>query len=238
MNTQQANIFLEKINNLFKNMQSGSVSAIERDLMLGYIRRLYESFLADESAPVPVSAVKINVPKKEEEVQAYTPPRIIVVPDMEPEPVVAPPPRIIAVPPSVAAEMSVTEIVAEPQPLQPVAAPEQLRWQSPRDIQETETNLFEQKDVTLDPSERLTANQPIENLHSALSINEKIATLNDLFGGDHAAFNETLGALNSMMEFEQAKELLKKMAFRYDWASAAKEPKAKNFIKIVRRKFL
>ena len=50
MNLQKAKILLEKINALHRsmNMDQGNIASIERDLMLSYVRQLYEACLEDE----------------------------------------------------------------------------------------------------------------------------------------------------------------------------------------------
>jgi hypothetical protein len=51
MDSQQARILLEKINALQKSigLDEGDISGIERDLMLSYIRQLYETYLHGDS---------------------------------------------------------------------------------------------------------------------------------------------------------------------------------------------
>ena len=55
MDLQHAKILLEKINALYKSISADEnrVSSIERDLMLSYIRQLYDSFLEVEEIEPP-----------------------------------------------------------------------------------------------------------------------------------------------------------------------------------------
>ena len=233
--------------------EGSEVADIERDLMLGYTRQFYEILTEREEKNSPKSITpteKIIVPPPVVVPDLYQPPRIIVVPDMDEEEYQMPtktaePTPQAAETPTEAMEilpLAAAEVPTQPSEILPTVVAEMpkepLRWQSPRDIQEAENHLFDEAEISNDPSERFAFNTRIENLHGAMSINDRVSTLNDLFNGDHVVFKETLDALNEMADFEQAKERLKKMAFRYDWASAAKESKSKNFIKTVRRKFL
>ncbi|NBC09512.1 MAG: hypothetical protein GVY26_20160 [Bacteroidetes bacterium] len=86
MNLEQAKVTLDKINSLFNSLQhdGGKVSSIERDLMLSYVKQLYESFLHESaSANSTPSNEQPALPKEEPAPirRGYTPPRIIEVPD-------------------------------------------------------------------------------------------------------------------------------------------------------------
>jgi len=86
-------------------------------------------------------------------------------------------------------------------------------------------------------SDRLSST-PVSDLTKAMGINEKVFTVNELFGGNSDEMNNMLTALNGLSSFEEAKSvLMRSVAAKYDWASAAKVKKAKNFIKLIQRRY-
>ncbi len=77
---------------------------------------------------------------------------------------------------------------------------------------------------------------PIQDLRRAMGINERIFTINELFGGDQNAFDATVDRLNRFASFEQAKAyLIKEVAVPFGWTDPQKKEIAKNFIRLVRR---
>ncbi len=97
--------------------------------------------------------------------------------------------------------------------------------------------LFEQPEAR-ELSDRLSS-LPIRDLHKSMGLNERVFTINELFGGDQNAFNLTLDMLNSFSNFEQAKAYLSEnIADQYNWASKRKRAKAKSFVKLVRRRYV
>ncbi len=241
MDFQKAGILLEKIHALFKNMSadSDSVSEIEKDLMRAYLRQFYEFFLphgespAEAAAPVelppvitrkPVKKIEpvVEEPEEEEEDEAD---------EEEEELVFTPPPP----PPPKKKEkekrIETPELKAErPEP------PKMPRMPEPEEEEELE-NLFEHHQAR-ELSEKLSE-LPIQDLGKAMGLNEKIFTINELFNGDQEAFKQTIQALNSLPSFEEAKNfLVREVAVRYNWAHQDKKNKAKNFIKIVRRRYI
>lgn len=87
MNTQRAKILLEKVNALFKSMSvdEANITAIEKDLMLSYLRQLYDSVLENSSSTTststPSSTRKASPRASSTEKPTYKPPRIIEIPD-------------------------------------------------------------------------------------------------------------------------------------------------------------
>ncbi len=79
---------------------------------------------------------------------------------------------------------------------------------------------------------------PIGDIKKAMGLNERISTQNELFGGDAADFENTVSALNQLRNYEEAKNyLIRDMAVKYNWLGKAKKEKAKEFIKLVRRRY-
>ncbi len=88
-----------------------------------------------------------------------------------------------------------------------------------------------------DLSEQLSESK-ISDLTEAMGINEKIFTINELFDGDAALFDQTISVLHGSSSLQEAQDYLAKgVAQDLDWSSRDKKKKAKNFIKLVRRLF-
>jgi hypothetical protein len=241
MDFQKAQILLDKINVLFKSMRvdQSNIASIEKDLMQSYIKQLYEIFMQIDTnqaapssftAPPPPPKKKIEILKEEPkempistgEEPMYKPPRIIEMPT-EPEP--TPEPK------------------AEPEPILKEEPPKKAPVEtSPSYTAKTSGSdgevevLFEQPEVR-ELSERLEQ-LPISDLTKAMGLNERIFTINELFGGDQSAFSQVVDALNNLDSFEEARAYLtQQVVNKYGWASKEKKQKAKNFIKLVRRRY-
>lgn len=80
---------------------------------------------------------------------------------------------------------------------------------------------------------------PLKDLTKAMSINERIFTIKELFGNDKEEYQNMMTALNGLGSFEEAKQiLLGSVATKYKWGSKGKMKKAIGFIKTVRRRYL
>lgn len=248
MNLPQAKTLLEKIITLYKTMSNDekNISPIERDLMLSYIRQLYESFLevsqqnatpaAKVSQPTPPPVVqKVEVPK-------VTPPPPPVV-EERPKPVYEAPKPPVIEPPKV--EIEQPRIVTPPPPVQPVhQAPPVVQapptYSAPSNsysnISSEILTLFEDKSSN-ELSDKL-ANMPIGDLTKALGFNDKLLMQNELFNGDKTAFDDILRNLNNASSFDNAKGLLIALASKYNWTVSEERKKhAQSFVKLVRRRF-
>ena len=273
MDLNKAKILIEKINSLHKSMGSDAshIAAIEKDLMLSYIRQLYEVVLSETTdaakpaskveiikstpkttsrpnPPIPQKPVELEVilPDEVEEIQApvnidpprvvRTTPRVIEVPDSlssyqvpvsAPRPTPPPPPPPPVAPPPVAPPPPVVQTPA------PAPAPPATVYTS--DDEEIE-ELFAE-DSARELSEKLS-NLPIKDLRKAMGLNEKIFTMNELFGGNQPVYDATINDLNGLNNFQEAKAyLIKNIAGKYGWTKGSKKKKAQNFIKLVRRRY-
>lgn len=247
MDLQQAKILLKKINTLNDSLtlDNGPIASIERDLMLSYVRQLYEAYLdtssnngqvltkrpaagskvaADsagpelEIVPPPSEPETIEEPPR----RKYTPPRIIEIPDTAPvpEPVKTSPP-----PPPPPVQKTVT-----PEP-QAVAARTSTGSSDPRI-----RALFDEKQAR-ELSEKLSL-QPLRDLTKGLSINDRLLYTNDLFNKDSNLFNAALRQLNDMSGMSEARPFLEEQAARYNWTDGEKADVAMDFIKHVRRRYV
>lgn len=241
MDLQRADIILEKINSLYKSISlSDNPSAIERDLMLRYVQQLYESFLHDDISPKAYEAPKPPPPPPAPKPQpAYQPPRIIEVPDNLQRPtstVTTPPPappQPTPPPPAPQPEPR-PEPIAPPQPEQPVRRPD--RPAPAPTTPKKYAALFEFKEAS-DLSEKL-GTRPIQDLTKSLAINDRLLYMNELFGRDLNALNDSLSQLNKYDNLDEAKELLVQLADRYDWASDDRMGTARDFVRLIRRRYL
>lgn len=263
MNLQKSKILLDKINALHKSMlmDEGNIAAIERDLMLSYVRQLYETMLEDgatKAAPPVRPATKsveqprfeiIEVPIEEvepepEEKPVYRAPRIIELPDSlkdftEPTPQPKPKPTYQAPPPPQPKPQQTyrpPEPKPEPRPVIPKPEPKPEPKVEQTTIKPEHELLFE-RPGTKDLSEKL-GEQPIRDLTKAIALNDKLLYANELFGKELVAFNEAIHRLNNMHSFEEAKTYMSKLAEQYDWTAEHRLEMAKDLSKLVRRRFI
>jgi hypothetical protein len=246
MNLPQTKIFLEKIISLYKTLSSDekNISPIERDLMLSYIRQLYETVL-DTSGTPSVSAPIKSTPTPQP-VVAPPPPKVEVykAPTPPPPPVQQPTPVVVEQPKPVYEAPKVVEQAAYMPPPVPTPPPV-VEQPKPTPVVHTSHGghipadvaaLFEEN-TGKELSDKL-ANTPIADLTKAFGFNDRLLTQNELFGGNKTVFDEVVKDLNNSSGFDTAKGLLVSLAAKYHWAANEDRKKqAKAFIKLVRRRF-
>jgi hypothetical protein len=258
MSLQKSKILLDKITALHHSIAAdGKVSSIERDLMLSYLRQMYETFIdiaEDTAIPMPPPPA----PKVAEPIERPTPPPAAPVvmeyvvtpttpvaePREQPKPT-PPPPPIVETP---APKVEVVEVVAEvpkptpppvvqppvnifPEPPKPRAAQKPLIKLANERVDQSE--LFEEK-MKKELSDKL-GETPLDDIRKGMGLNEKMLILNELFDGKHQEFDDAVHTLNTIGSFESAKNVLATLSQRFDWAS--KEKFAKPFIRLVRRRY-
>jgi len=234
MDLNKAQLLLDKINRLYKSMSLDpeNVAQIEKDLMRDYIKQLYGSFLEEtKGTPAPIVQKKsspppIIEPKRIQPVRASPPPVT--------ERIISPPPvakRIIAPPP-------VEEVVVETPPPTPIHQPRASTPSPPSfGANEDGDQLFSVENGT-ELSHKLSS-LPIADLNKAMGINERIFTINELFRGDSRAFKHTMNELNQLSTFNEAKAyLMQHIVTSFDWTNKTRRNKAKNFIKLIRRRYI
>ena len=233
MNLDKTKVVLKKINRLYELINDiGEASMTEKDLLKAYVIDLYDAVTTEDSSDiVDLEAAEMQkklkkqrklekkLKKKEEKLQSKKASAVAPAP-VEPETI---------------------EKVAEPKPLVKAAQPApsqsvKVTATAQSGVSEALKELFEvQKGNEL--SDRLSQ-QPITDLTKAMAINEKIFTVNELFGGNSDEMNNMLVALNGLNTFDEAKSILmRSVAAKYDWASSAKVKKARTFIKMVQRRY-
>ena len=246
MNLDKIQLVLDKINRLHKSMSLDpeNVAQIEKDLMKDYVKLLYGACLDDHTpsiprkierkenfepsfeASTPIVTQRRSIERQSTPNPTPTPKRVEYVPPVE---------RIIAPPP--VAKPVVEEVVAETPP--PVYQPHVTAARSNKntDIPKEYSSLFHQEEGK-ELSHKLSS-LPISDLHKAMGINERIFTINELFRGDSMAFKHTMTSLNQLSSFEEAKNYLaQNVAGEFDWVNKSKINKAKNFIRLVKRRYI
>lgn len=264
MDWQKVQVAIKKINALYKSMSmgEGDITSIERDLMLNYIRQLYEVFLVEEEGKGTIS--KSTSPGLERQKK----PDFEIVDNEEErslekeektEPKKTAPPKIIEIPES----LKDLETDAKEQPRQPdlESDPEPpVKKQNPpppkaepRKFQPDPMSREEQARPT--PSKRpdlevlfdfkqgseladKLSDQPVEDLTKALSINDRLLYMNELFGKDMGELDESLKLMNRFESLQEAKSLIYNLAEQYNWTAEEKVDIAKDFIRLVRRRYL
>ena len=245
------------------SLDEENVAPIEKDLMRDYVKQLYDAFLQSEEHAVPVTPTprRVATPKP-----TYTQPAVVRQKVATPPPPVvktipvvktAPPPAVVETvhvvntppppppPPPVVEEVVATRTV----PVTPsvVAQKPVIAVPTPRP-QKAATNyaavdpehadLF---DINLDSkelSEKLSLTK-INDLNNAMGLNERIFTVNELFGADNSLYRNTIRDLNALNSFDEAKAYLSSnVAEKFNWTQKNKRNKAKIFIKLVRRRYL
>lgn len=240
MDLQHAKALFNKISALFDSIDDGSnkISTIERDLMLSYIRQLYETFLTTRAeAPAEQRPLRST-----ENPNSQTPFEVVAPENPKPPKKVSKPPKIIEIPDS----LKDLEPAPPPRPKIKAKSIETLKPESkpePRPIVSGKTNptnnynaLFEFKAAT-ELSEKLSERK-IEDLSKSLAINDRLLYMNELFGKDPNTLNDALKLLNNYESLDDARGLLTNLAEQYDWLEEEKIPIAQGFIKLVRRRYI
>jgi len=220
MNLAKAKILLDKINRLYTSMSldEDNVATIEKDLMRDYVKQLYDAFLSEKTAVAVPTRPRRTTPKP-----TYTPAPVVrkKVAVVTPPPPPPPPPVVEATPTPVA--------VPTPTP----------RKVTPATVVDPEhADLFQVSTDAKELSEKLGQTR-ISDLNNAMGLNERIFTVNELFGADNSLYRNVIRDLNNLNSFEAAKAYLStNVAEKFNWTHKSKRNKAKNFIKLVRRRYL
>ncbi|MCH2046070.1 MAG: hypothetical protein MK212_18285 [Saprospiraceae bacterium] len=81
--------------------------------------------------------------------------------------------------------------------------------------------------------------KPISNLEHAIAIGKRYQFVGQLFGGDMANYSTTLDKLNNMNTFDEARlHIEQNLIGKYNWMSSKYKELAKDFVKLVRRRYL
>ena len=245
MNIKKVEKQVRKISQLLENIkEEGHVNKIERDLMMSYIRDLYEKVSdldsdsstgkrskksTSHSAPVietrpvetPAAPVEMADVVRKEVQERTTPP---AQPEPRREDPYQSPPFVARETPSASFAASETPVAVSTPVVESPSAPEEL------------LELFDVGAIS-EISDKLSRS-PIADLTKSMGINEKIFTVQELFGGDKNLFDKSMADLNGLTSLEQARDyLVTHVAIDQDWASVGKIKKAANFVKLISRRY-
>lgn len=238
---------IKKINSVldvFK--EDNKLSLIEKDLLLGYVRELYDLIRESDAEVVEVKHEPIIV--KSQDHKEVKPELVKVLEDKKPEPIVENEKAVIELvaEPIIETPVIITPIIEEKKiVVEKVEVKEAVKQtvtesvtitQSTFNISEDLEAIFIQEEVS-DLSEKISMSR-IEDISKVIGINERIFTINELFGSDAKLFESTLSKLNKASNFEEAKGIIiNEVALPKNWEKDNKLKKAQQFIKHVRRKF-
>jgi len=80
---------------------------------------------------------------------------------------------------------------------------------------------------------------PLGDLNKALGLNEKFLYINELYGGDVAKFQASMKVLNDGNNFDNARAHMEtELIEKFEWMNKLKKSIAKDFVKLVRRRYL
>jgi hypothetical protein len=239
MDIKNFNRKLHKISSLAENANDDNdLTALEHDLLLSYIRDLYEIALDHKvSEPARRESKPVVNPITDrpqvEQIQPVTPSVVHVVKEI----VVETPPQVV-VAEEQTARIEIQHIEPEKIIEKPIEVINTIKKAGKEIIsQEIMDELFAEERIS-DLSDKLSLS-PIKDLTKSMGINEKIFTQQELFGNNQQQFITTLEKLNNCQNFTEAKQyLLENVINDFGWTSEGKVKKAATFIKLVKRKFV
>ena len=247
MDLIRAQHLLTKIQAFIEDGNDSSLSRLEKDLIKSYVIQLYDALSSETQTRIPdvVKAPEITAQKFH---QPETPQVITTKPIVQPEEKIVFQPEVKEVPQVPEIKVPVVEpviTVRKPEPtpvyaqhtepvLKVVHQPELLH--TSKDAVPALTKLFEMPFG--DDSSGISSRAPVASIESALGLNERIFTLNELFGGNKTLFDSTCTELNNLHSYEEATSLLMRgPARQFDWSDPARIKMAEHFIRIVARRY-
>ncbi len=252
MDYKKAKTILRKLNSMLESFENlgEPLSDIECEMLLRYsdeFRKLIPTDIEEEDVVEIVKKPAATKKKKKEKKKAI--PVVEMIEEVEEEVITEEIKQEVEEAPVVEIETVSEEYdvppVVEPAPVKvakPKKAPAKAKTEKKSLVATEEeivedVDLWEKKEFT-ELSEKLSFS-PIKNIFKSISINERIFTQNELFGGDHLSFRSTLEQLEEKANFEEAVAFLRNgVAKDQQWDSPKKIKKASQFMKLVQRRFL
>lgn len=221
--------------------EDNKISHLEKDLLLGYVRELYDLIRESDvdhveskthvensmrSVPVtntsnlqskPIDVVEHQTINQVSQIEKQTEqlPKPVEAIKKEVQPVQA---------------VDIKQVVSKKEEVKLVG--KKPGSEAPLDLE----SLFKVEEVT-DLAEKLSMSK-IGDISKVIGINERIFIVAELFGGDKKFFDSTLSKLNSCVTFEEAKSIIiHEVAKPMEWEKEDRIKKAQHFVKQVRRKF-
>ena len=267
MDIKKAHRLLTKIQAFLDDGHGQELSRLEKDLIKSYVQQLYDAVTTDvndsseETSKITEShkprhtieePVKKELPfHHSEPVRQETPKPVFqeyVAPVEKP---VTPPPVFTETPAPVMKEKvedfqsKVQEPIHlhethtySPPVIEPVkhVQPQEKNVHTSSDPQEALNKLFDQQKS--DDSSVRFGHVPIPSIESAMGLNERIFTLNELFGGDKVLFDAWCTRLNNLNSFTEARQvLISGPAKDFRWGDPERIKMAEQFIRIIARRY-
>jgi len=232
MNLDKTAKALKKINRLYDIINDiGEASATEIDLLKAYAKDLYESLADDDEMVNNKTAKELEKKRKKEEKKQRKEEEKKAAAEAEARAKKEAEEKAAKNP-----EIS-EQNISKPQPAASSATDTKMAAPAaPSGFSTEMVELFE-VDAVSELSDKLSSS-PIKDLTKAMGINEKIFTVNELFGGNQDEFNNLMTAMNGLGSYDEAKGvLMKSAASKYDWDAPGKQKKARTLIKLIQRRF-
>lgn len=234
MNHKKIKKQINKINSFFESITADDeISKIEKNLLLSYISKLYESILdpidnlvAEAKTSRPVAMKKKTAAEIERKSYQKTETGLPIVEEVE----------IISTPQEILVKEAVKPItLVEAKKTVNTPASDVIET-SKVELSEKMISIFE-KSRGLEISDKL-GNLPLKDLTKAMGINERMFTIKELFGGNQERFKTVMYDINELSGYDEAKEyLIRGVATELKWDSEAHYKKADKFVKLVQRRF-
>lgn len=245
MNLAKSKVVLKKINTLYESLELGDdISKIEKDLLLDYVKELYECVLdlPSKKDKKGKKSLENRIKKKEKREDSFEPIptakiEIAEVADIEEDEDQME--LVEAEPESYKSSMKTSNTngfhidtktpitekpVEKPKPVTPSVSPEIERLFDPSILNQSAYRFSQTR---------------IKDITKAMGINEKLLMINLLFNKDQQDFNYVASKLNYFDSFEEASKYLKlEVASKYEWGHVDKKEKAIEFIKLIKRKYV
>lgn len=251
---EEMEIILNELNEQFETIKKNDVRVpqIEIDIIMATMRRLYES-MGHMHKHRPVEQKKIveediqKVSEREKEIvaeKAPVAPEAIIeeekVPDAELEDIEKVTndfqEEIDALEESVQDEYEEEKVVTE-------IEVEKKEKESPKPslLLQFEDEIFSVNDSVAQKAEDKSLvnklnNTRIENLKSAIGINDKFYFINELFSGNSQAYEDVIYTLNNFKRFEEAMQYTSTLKHKYDWSTETEA--YQKLIHFLERKFI
>lgn len=234
MNHKKIKKQINKINSFFESITADDeISKIEKNLLLSYISKLYESILdpidnlvAEAKTSRPVAMKKKTAAEIERKSYQKTETGLPIVEEVE----------IISTPQEILVKEAVKPItLVEAKKTVNTPASDVIET-SKVELSEKMISIFE-KSRGLEISDKL-GNLPLKDLTKAMGINERMFTIKELFGGNQERFKTVMSDINELSGYDEAKEyLIRGVATELKWDSESHYKKADKFVKLVQRRF-
>jgi hypothetical protein len=231
-----------------------TISQIEKDLMLSYVRQLYEAVLMDDDfkvSQVLTDISKNNTNSYQAEIEKIHKAEEVIIENPKVEEInlvkVDELPKVIesvkverkiemVEPQAEKKDVSVTVVHEKKVELASSKHDDHLQQYKTMEHSPSIERIFTEKKKT-ELSDKLFETK-IEDLTKAFGLNDKILSANQLFGGSMDLFQQTLQKINAFENYEEAKTLLKSYAGQYNWIRDEDSlEQADLFLRLVRRRF-